>query len=61
MSFRLDIETGNDSFADQPELEIARLLRQSAENVEAGALCENLSDLNGNPVGFWRLDMEADA
>ena len=61
MSFRLTLETGNNSFTDQPGIECARLLRQAAKNVEAGALCENLSDLNGNPVGFWRLDMEADA
>ncbi len=57
MSFRLTLETGNAAFADQPGIECARLLRQAAENVEAGALCENLNDLNGNPVGFWRLDM----
>ncbi len=57
MSFQLHIETGNDIFADQPEIEIARLLRQAAESVERGALCENLSDANGNPVGFWRLNV----
>jgi len=57
MSFRLTLETNNDSFADQPGIEVARLLRQAAENVEAGARCENLSDENGNHVGFWRLDM----
>ncbi len=60
MSFRLDIETNNAVFAEQPGIECARLLRQAAENVEAGALCENLSDVNGNSVGFWRLDMGAD-
>ncbi len=60
MSFRLEMQTGNAAFGDQPGIEVARLLRQAAENVEAGALCENLSDLNGNPVGFWRLEMGAD-
>ena len=60
MSFRLDIQTGNDAFADEPKAEVARMLRQAADGVESGALCENLSDVNGNSVGFWRLDMGAD-
>ena len=61
MSFRLEIEKGNDAFAEQPGIEVARLLRQATYNVEAGTLCENLSDENGNPVGFWRLDIGDDA
>ncbi len=61
MNFRLEIQTGNAAFQEIPEVEIARLLRQAAMSVEAGARCENLSDVNGNPVGFWRLDIGADS
>lgn len=59
MGFRFEIQTGNAAFTDQPGFEIARLLRQAAENVEAGALSAQVADINGNTVGSWWLDTES--
>lgn len=50
--FRIEIDTANDAFADQPATELARILREIAERVEAGDLPEfPVRDANGNTVG----------
>jgi hypothetical protein len=48
----IKIETGNAAFEDYPELEIARLLREIADNAERGySLNVSIYDHNGNRVG----------
>ena len=53
--FRVKIETGNDAFAENPSIEIARLLRKIASQVEEGRLEGRVMDINGNKVGEYGL------
>lgn len=63
MSFKLEFETGNSAFADDPENEeVARILRGVADRVYEGrrdtwssALAGIVRDSNGNTVGRWEL------
>lgn len=52
---KLTIETTNAAFDDEPATEIARILRNTAEQIEEGnillAASFRLYDLNGNIVG----------
>ena len=53
--FRIEIETGNDAFADHAPSEVARILRDLADKLD---YCHglpshaSLHDANGNKVGF---------
>ena len=50
--FKLTFRTDNAAFSDYPELEIARILRETADRVEAGhAGLGHIHDFNGNTVG----------
>jgi hypothetical protein len=50
--FKLEIETKNAAFGDNPELELSRLLAELAEDVEQRQLeTYTLVDYNGNTVG----------
>ncbi len=50
--YNITIETGNAAFGEHPKFEVARILRQLAENVELYGLGEDtLRDVNGNIVG----------
>ena len=51
--FTLTINTDNDAFADTPEVEVARILRNLAGHVLAmgGPTSGRLHDINGNTVG----------
>jgi len=53
---RIVIGTGNDAFGPDPSHEIARLLKELADSIEAsGLVCESsisLRDINGNKVGY---------
>jgi len=54
--FKLQIETGNNAFDPSPLLEIARILRTLADDIEAEARFSGpLEDVNGNRVGNWSL------
>lgn len=52
-SFALWIDTNNDAFHDDPDAEIARILRRAAAAIEEGRPIEidSLLDINGNTVG----------
>ena len=60
--FKLEIETDNDAFANR-ELEVARILRELAHQIETVArsttlqrsLGSRVCDINGNVVGEWVL------
>lgn len=52
MPFELSIETENAAFAGPNlPLEIARLLRRTAERIEQGAIGGSIHDSNGNKCG----------
>jgi hypothetical protein len=56
MTFAFVLNLDNDAFADAPEIEIARLLRDAAGRVEGGFFGQEgrvhlLKDINGNNVG----------
>lgn len=56
-NFRLSFDLGNAAFeGDQLTGEIARLLREAADKVEAGEISAPLRDINGNEVGHWWYD-----
>lgn len=53
-TFELRIDSENAAFHDDGGLyEVARLLRQAADRVEAGHDCGRCIDVNGNGVGSW--------
>jgi hypothetical protein len=56
MSFKLTIETENAAFDDEPEAEVARILRAVAERLEIAGLTDGACyDVNGNRVGDFKL------
>ena len=60
MKFGLKISSENAAFADNPEYETARLLRQTADRLENGIPGGMLMDINGNRVGHWDLEVPED-
>ena len=56
MKFTLTLNCDNEAFAEDPTLEIARLLRAVVERLEQdGARAGVLMDINGNRVGRFDL------
>ena len=53
--FRLVIDTDNAAFEDSPTGEIARILRQMADDIEETGDVRNPRDYNGNQVGTASL------
>lgn len=56
--FTLRLDCANAAFAEQPEHEVARILRKLAEHLEQGedfSKYRTLLDVNGNDVGRARL------
>jgi len=57
MTFKLEIRCDNEAFADDPMIEVQRILQKVSENViyrSVGACM----DVNGNKVGTWEIDNE---
>ena len=56
--FSVEIEVGNAAFDGEVEMsrEIARILRNLADDVECGHILQTLYDVNGNRVGRASLD-----
>ena len=52
MKFVINIECDNAAFAEDPEYEVSRILREVAKQVEDGFVTIYLRDTNGNPVGM---------
>lgn len=56
----ITIDTDNAAFEDQPEYEVARILRELANGIEKGYIDDNSSirDRNGNTVGQLTTEEE---
>ncbi|MDZ7699498.1 MAG: hypothetical protein U5R49_22025 [Deltaproteobacteria bacterium] len=54
MDFVLSMNCDNAAF-EEPAIEISRILRKVAGQVEAGHEAGRIMDLNGNSVGEFRL------
>lgn len=52
--FTLTIAGHGDALDQQPETEVARMLRAAADKVEQGQQEGPMLDINGNSVGAWR-------
>ena len=54
---KIDLDSTNAALCEAGgQYEVARLLRQTAERIEAGADCGLLTDYNGNRVGRWEFE-----
>ena len=65
--FELRIYTGNDSFHGDAAPELARLLRELADKLDAVSLAPSVAiheksiyDANGNRVGVWTYERKSD-
>ena len=47
----IEIDTENDAFSDDPNFELARILKKLAAKIEYGKQPEHLRDNNGNITG----------
>jgi hypothetical protein len=57
-SLTIKIDSENEAFSDgNAGAEIARLLRKTADKIEAGCAGGCLMDINGNRVGSWDCDL----
>lgn len=54
--FTLEIKTGNAAFEDAKEIELVRILRKIADQVENGKLDGLAMDFNGNRVGSYGFE-----
>jgi len=58
-TFRLEIETDNDAFGENPEGEVGRILQDVASRLAWGdadaQASASIRDFNGNRVGEWRF------
>ena len=56
--FKLEIETTNAAFDDDPSYEVTRLLDSVYRRVTEGEYSGSLRDYNGNKVGYFRFTPE---
>lgn len=56
--FNIEIDSDNSAFGEDGEasFEVARLLRETAKQVEIGYTSGYLIDSNGLHAGYWSLD-----
>lgn len=55
MEFTLSIDMDNDAFTDDPNAEVARILRKTAQRIATGRDGGFAMDANGNSVGAWEI------
>ena len=58
MRFTLNLQSDNAAFTEDPGTEVARILREAADRLEAGQEDANCRDINGNTVGSFYLDTD---
>lgn len=52
--FKMELDTSNDAFeGNNGKAEMARILRETAERIESGALQDYIRDVNGNRTGHF--------
>jgi hypothetical protein len=51
-TFYLNINTDNDAFRPDPEMELARIFRVLSDQLEHGEIPATVPDINGNTVGY---------
>ena len=57
MKFTVEIECDNAAFADEPYEELARILRELADDIEESCSASHpLRDINGNRVGHSAVE-----
>lgn len=61
MAFKLEFETENNVFLDQPDAEVSRILRNVADCVfDCGDREGVIMDMHGNSIGRWTFKIDAD-
>ena len=55
MKFTLKIDSNNEAMVDLPDLAVADMLVDVARKLRAGSDVGVLRDVNGQPVGNWKL------
>ena len=55
MKFVIEIECGNEAFAEAPGEELARIIEVAAIRVREGTHWGKLRDINGNQVGRFDI------
>jgi hypothetical protein len=53
--FKIYLKTNNAAFTDDRDSELARILREVANQIEAGDSHGRCHDSNGNTVGEWTI------
>ena len=56
MDFKIKFNMDNAMFDEQPESEIARILKSISSQVKNGITYGKIVDLNGNSVGSWGFE-----
>ena len=56
MKFTCTIKMDNAAFGDEPEYELALILRHIADKAEEGYIVGPVIDTNGNTVGKWEVN-----
>lgn len=54
----INIENSGSAFDDEPQVEIARILRELARSIEQGVERTKLYDINGNKCGTVAMKLE---
>lgn len=55
MKFKCEIDMDNAAFEDNPSVELSRILRSIAVEVECDYTSGNIRDFNGNKVGKFSI------
>ena len=58
MRFTLSFDCGNSAFFDDVAPEVARILREIANQVENGAAHSTIRDINGNIIGNFIVKID---
>lgn len=56
----INIENSGSAFDDEPNIEVARILRELARSIEQGVERTKLYDINGNKCGTVQMNLEGD-
>ena len=56
MSVKIEITTDNAAFGSDPGYEVARILRELANQIALGSEYRVLMDINGNRVGLYEME-----